>query len=155
VAAPPPRHQKASSNGDVLGLRAACWCLPVKRAACWCLPVKRAACWCVPVKRAACWCLPVKRAAGWLVWARNECLVLHMYCFIGSLKAGFVTERSKPGSCRAFRFQYPIFSLVLHMSCLLDLVLKPNECLCCLVLTLLGDPTANGCCRIDVAGYVY
>jgi hypothetical protein len=55
--------------------------------------------------------------------------------FIGSLKAGFVTERSKPGSCRAFRFQYPIFSLVLHISCLLDLVLKPNECLCCVVLT--------------------
>jgi hypothetical protein len=28
--------------------------------------------------------------------------------FIGSLKAGFVTERSELGSCRAFRFQYPI-----------------------------------------------
>ena len=27
---------------------------------------------------------------------------------IGSLKAGFVTERSELGSCRAFRFQYPI-----------------------------------------------
>ena len=27
---------------------------------------------------------------------------------IGSLKAGFMTERSKPGSCRAFRIQYPI-----------------------------------------------
>jgi hypothetical protein len=28
--------------------------------------------------------------------------------FIGSLKAGFVTERSELGSCRAFRVQYPI-----------------------------------------------
>ena len=28
--------------------------------------------------------------------------------FIGSLKAGFVTERSELGSCIAFRFQYPI-----------------------------------------------
>jgi len=28
--------------------------------------------------------------------------------FIGSLKAGFVTERSELSSCRAFRFQYPI-----------------------------------------------
>jgi len=30
--------------------------------------------------------------------------------FIGSLKAGFVTERSKPGSGRGFRVQYPILS---------------------------------------------
>jgi len=30
--------------------------------------------------------------------------------FIGSLKAGFVTERSKLGSYRAFRFQYPILT---------------------------------------------
>jgi len=28
--------------------------------------------------------------------------------FIGSLKAGFVTERSELGSCRTFRVQYPI-----------------------------------------------
>jgi len=28
--------------------------------------------------------------------------------FIGSLKAGFVTERSELGSCRAFRVQCPI-----------------------------------------------
>jgi len=28
--------------------------------------------------------------------------------FIGSLKAGFVTERSELGSCRAFSVQYPI-----------------------------------------------
>jgi len=32
--------------------------------------------------------------------------------FMGSLKAGFVTERSEPGSCRALRFQYHIFSLI-------------------------------------------
>jgi len=32
--------------------------------------------------------------------------------FIGSLKAGFVTERSEPGSCRAFSVQYPILALV-------------------------------------------
>jgi len=29
---------------------------------------------------------------------------------IGSLKAGFVTERSELGSCRGFRFQYPILN---------------------------------------------
>ena len=32
--------------------------------------------------------------------------------FIGSLKAGFVTERSELGSCRAFRFQYPVLKEV-------------------------------------------
>ena len=32
--------------------------------------------------------------------------------FIGSLKAGFVTERSELGSCRAFSVQYPIFNEV-------------------------------------------
>jgi hypothetical protein len=31
-----------------------------------------------------------------------------IYTCIGSLKAGFVTERSAAGSCRAFRVQYPI-----------------------------------------------
>jgi len=35
-------------------------------------------------------------------------VVILMTIFIGSLKAGFVTERSKAGSCRAFRVQYPI-----------------------------------------------
>jgi len=30
--------------------------------------------------------------------------------FIGSLKAGFVTERSELGSCRAFSVQYPILA---------------------------------------------
>ena len=33
--------------------------------------------------------------------------------FIGSLKAGFVTERSELASCRAFRVQYHIFKLKL------------------------------------------
>ena len=37
--------------------------------------------------------------------------------FIGSLKAGFVTERSELGSCRAFRLQYPIF-IGIHTLCL-------------------------------------
>jgi len=32
--------------------------------------------------------------------------------FIGSLKAGFVTERSELGSCRAFRFQYHVLKEV-------------------------------------------
>ena len=32
--------------------------------------------------------------------------------FIGSLKAGFVTERSELGSCRAFRVQYPVLKEV-------------------------------------------
>jgi hypothetical protein len=34
--------------------------------------------------------------------------------FIGSLEAGFVTERSELGSCRAFRVQYPILNEVLR-----------------------------------------
>ena len=37
-------------------------------------------------------------------------------CFIGSLKAGFVTERSELGSCRAFRFQYPVLNWALYLS---------------------------------------
>ena len=32
--------------------------------------------------------------------------------FIGSLKAGFVTERSELGSCRAFRVQYHVLKEV-------------------------------------------
>ena len=36
---------------------------------------------------------------------------IHIF-FIGSLKAGFVTERSELGSCRAFRFQYPVLKEV-------------------------------------------
>ena len=32
--------------------------------------------------------------------------------FIGSLKAGFVTERSELGSCRAFSVQYHVLNVV-------------------------------------------
>jgi len=51
---------------------------------------------------------------------------LHVYryiLFIGSLKAGFVTERSELGSCRAFGFQYPILNEVhvyRYIYCLLE-----------------------------------
>ena len=44
-------------------------------------------------------------ARGWVPVRSCDC---EYRLFIGSLKAGVVTERSELGSCRAFRFQYPI-----------------------------------------------
>jgi len=41
------------------------------------------------------------------VWAESS---RKYVLFIGSLKAGFVTERSELGSCRAFSVQYPILN---------------------------------------------
>ena len=59
--------------------------------------------------------------------------------FIGSLKAGFVTERSELGSCRAFRFQYPILRLdgdsAYFCNCLVEFVGIRCLMVRCLVLT--------------------
>jgi len=40
--------------------------------------------------------------------SRSSQAIIICIVFIGSLKAGFVTERSELGSCRAFGFQYSI-----------------------------------------------
>ncbi len=42
---------------------------------------------------------------------RDPNKIIHIE-FIGSLKAGFVTERSELGSCRAFRVQYHVLKEV-------------------------------------------